>query len=339
MPNPLFQARLQLRNALGLFDSQGLVPLSGDGLDVPRIEFTVNKTLDPTPNTAEIKIHNLSATTLDLITGTVRKRIEFSFADTAILLAAGASATPLENTYDLFGLASIVLSWGYAGTDPTSPFPPLSVGFIGCSSNMTVERGLSSVLIIKAEDGGQLLGAGHLHKSYIPGTSTVDILVDLINACGLTVNKPILEAAMVQALGLRGIPPTKIAQIRGYNAGTSPAAAQIRSIMEALQLRWSVQDGEFLLVDSDTVLAGYEPLILSADLGTLLGKPEKLEALQLRARTHANAEARPGRQVTVIAENVNAAYRIDSVTHKGDTNTGGESAVTLDAVQVIPGVF
>lgn len=338
MTNPLFQARLQVTNGGGTFDSQGTTELRGDGLDVPRIEFTVNKTLDPTPNTAEIRISNLSQATLDKITGTVTKRIEFTPEEQAQLAAAGASSQPFEVTYDNFGLGSIVLSWGYAGSNPGSPFPPLSVGFIGASSRMAVERGLTTVLKIDAEDGGQLVGAARLVKSYKAGTNTVDILVDLINACGLTVDKAKLEAAMLQSLQRDGFSPSKIVQIRGYNAA-HPAAELIRSIMTARKLRWSVQDGEFLVVGPDTVLAGYPALSLSTTDGTMLGKPEQLEAQQLRARTNANAEARPGREVDVQATGINAQYRIDSVKHTGDTDKGGESEVTLDAIQVIPGLF
>jgi hypothetical protein len=336
---PQLRVRLEVTNGGGTFDSQGTSAPRGDGLDVPRIEATVNKTLDSVPNTAEIKIYNLSDKTIDLITGTVRKRLEFTPAQQAELLAAGASAQPLEVTYDNFGLGAVRLSWGYQGTDPRSPFPPLSVGFIGASSDMTRVPGLSGVLVIKAEDGGALLGAGRLSKSYKAGADTVDILGDLINACGISVDRNKLRSAMQAALFQRQLPNSKLTQGRGYNAMTAPAADQIRSIMDALALRWSVQDGEFLLLDTNTVLAGYEPLQLSATDGTLLGTPEQLEAQQMRARLNANAEARPGREVFMQARGIAAQYRIDRVTHALDTKTGGTSVATLAAIQVVAGVF
>lgn len=346
---PQLRVRCEITNGGGTFDSQGSEQVRGDGLDVPRIEATVTKTLDPVPNTAEIKIYNPSEATLDLITGTVRKRTEYTNADRQALYDLGLglsqdqiavlTAAPIETIYDNFGLGSVRLSWGYQGTDPLSPFPPLSLGFIGGSSNMTVERGLTTVLTIKAEDGGQLLGAARLNKSYKAGADTTDILVDLINSCGLSVSRDRLNQAILAVLIGRNLPPTKILQGRGYNAMTSPAADQIRSVMTALGLRWSVQDGEFLVLDSNTVLAGFSALSLMPEDGTLLGKPEQLEAQQLRARTHANAEARPGRQVLVTARNIKAQFRIDRVTHSLDTKTGGESVVTLSEIQVVAGVF
>jgi hypothetical protein len=336
---PQLRVRCEITNGDGTWDSQSPGPLRGDGLDVPRIKATVIKTLDPVPNTAEIRIFNLSERTIDLITGTVRKTIDFTPAQQAELRAAGASALPFEVIYDNFGLASVRLSWGYQGQDPTSPFPPLSLGFLGGSTNMTRVPGLSSVLLIKAEDGGRLLGAARLDKSYKAGADTVDILADLIGALGLTVDRDKLSSAMLASLLQRQIPATKLTQGRGYNAMTSPAVDQIRSIMSALDLRWSVQDGEFLLLDTNTVLAGYEPLLLDATTGTLLGKPEQLEAQQMRARTPANAEARPGREVHLTARNISAQYRIDRVTHELDAKTGGESVCTLAAIQVVAGVF
>lgn len=337
---PRLIARLEITNAQGQFDSQPPGATRGDGLDVARISFSVTKTLSSTPNTGEISIYNLSDATIEKITGTVRKRIEFTAEEKAQLLAAGASAAPIEVTYDNAGLASVRLSWGYAGQDQGSAFPPMSVGFIGCSSSMReVSDGLTKRLVIQAEDGGQLLGAARLKKAYKAGANFVDILVDLINACGVTVDRERLKEAMEAALRARSIPATSLTTLRGYNASTQPAATLIKTIMDGLGLRWSIQDGEFLLLDSDTVLAGYPPIILSNANYSLFGNPESLEAGQKRASTWATAEARPGRQVTIVSDNVEAQYRIDSVTHRGDTYSGGSSELTLDAIQVIPGVF
>jgi hypothetical protein len=93
---PRFVARFQVTNGGGTFDSQAPGRLRGDGLDVPRIKFTVRKTLEQAPNTAEIEIFNLSKTTIDSILQRVVKRIEFSPEERAQLAAAGASSMPIE---------------------------------------------------------------------------------------------------------------------------------------------------------------------------------------------------------------------------------------------------
>jgi len=337
---PRLLARVEITNGGGTFDSQNPSPTRGDGLDEARISFDVERTLDPSPNTAKIRLWNLSQETIDLITGTVRKRIEWTAEEKAELAALGASSAPIEAVYDNSGLASVRLSWGYAGADPTTPFPPLSVGFIGESSKMTdASDGLDSILEISASDGGQLLGAGRLQKSYKRNASLVTVVGDLVRACGLSIDEDRLGTAMEAALFARGIPVSDLKLLTGYNAATAPAADQVNSIMDGLALRWSIQDGEFLLLDTNTVLAGYPPLVLTQETFSLFGNPERLEAQQMRARTWASAEARPGRQVQIQATDLGTQYRIDRVRHSGDTYSGGESVVTLDAIQTIPGVF
>lgn len=343
---PRLQARVQVTNGgttfgspgsevvegAGTFDSLSPVPVRGDGLDEVRISFSVTKTLDPAPNTAEVTLWNLSQERIDQICGTVRKRIAFSPEEKLQLEQAGASSTPIEQVYDNAGIAAIRLSWGYeAGA--------LSVGFIGGSTNITEETdGRDSRLVIKAEDGGPFLGAGRLKRYYRGGTDTVVIIRDLVQSCGLTVDEDRLRFAMQQSLISRGIAVGDLTQLTGYNAATTPAADQIRAVMDSLQIRWSVQDGEFLVLDGTSTLAGFEPLVLSAADFTLFGSPKRLEAQQLEARTWANAEARPGRKVIVDALDLETNYRIDTMKTTGDTYSGGETVLTLDALQVIPGI-
>lgn len=340
MTTPRLLARLQVTNGLGTFDSQNPAKRRGDTLDSVRISATVTKTIDPTPNTAEIELFNLADETVDSITGTVRVRQEWTPEEKAELLAKGASADPIELTYDNFGMGSIVLSWGYEGASPTTPFPPLSIGFIGGSTNMTIRSdGLDSILTIKAEDGGQLLGAGRLQRSYSQGANYINILADLLEACGVSVDKERLTNAIQAVLLARGISVSSLQTLRGYNAGTAPAATQIKTVMDSLQLRWSIQDGEFLVLDSNTVLAGYEPILLSSDANTLWGNPERLEAQQMRAQTWANAELRPGRQALLEAVALGTQYRVDKAVHALDTIEGGDTTVTLSALQTIEGLF
>ena len=87
------------------------------------------------------------------------------------------------------------------------------------------------------------------------------------------------------------------------------------------------------------MIAGLEPLVLSSADFTLFGNPARLEDQQLQVRTWANAEARPGRQVLVEASVLGTQYRIDTARTSGDGYEGGESTLTLDALQVVPGVF
>jgi hypothetical protein len=335
---PRLVARVEITNAQGEFDSQNPSPRAGDTLDSVRIAFTVEKSLEAVPNKATIRLWNLSRRTLDRIQGTVRKRIEWTPEEKAALLAAGASAQPVEITYDNAGLASIRLSWGYVGADSMTAFPPVSIGFIGASSRMReVTEGRDRILEIDAEDAGQLLGAGRSKKAFGPRTNVIAIIEELIHAIGLTVDTAKLENSLRSALLARGIPSTSLIQIGPYNCSGSPAATLLREIFGGLNIQWSVQDGEFLLLDQNTVLAGYEPLRLGGD--SIFNQPQRLAANQMIVQTWASAEARPGRAVLFDADDIGAQYRIDRVKHDADTFSGGSSEVTLAAIQTIVGLF
>ncbi len=334
MTQPRLIARVKITNGGGTFDSQPLVPQNEE----IRIAFSVTKTLDQAPNTATIKITNLAPERVDQIQGVVVSRVEWTLAERAALRVAGLSSAPIETIYDNAGIAAVVLSWGYEGAVPPLPFPPLSEGFVGGSVSMEVEDdGETSTLSLKCEDAGQIMTAARLNQSYSSGTDTVTIVVDLINAMGLQVNEANLRNLMQSSLIKRGIPIGKLLQIGGYNASRVPAAQQLYRIMKSLDLRWSAQDGRFLLLDRESVIPGYPPIVLSAATDTLFNNPRRRQAQQMSAQTWATPEIRPGREVLIQANELSTQYRVDRVTHTGDTEEGGASVPVLDKIQIIPG--
>lgn len=344
MAAPRLLARLEVTNAQGQWDSRNPSPRPGDGRDSVRIAWSVRKTLDQEPNEAEIKVWNLAPETVDKICGTVRRRFDWTPEERAQLYAAGASAAPVERTYDNAGLASVRLSWGYEGASPTSSFPPLSVGFVGESTNISEEKdGTDTLLVFTCKDASQLLGAGRpvlgapAPVSFVSGTPFDVVLSTLIKFMGLTVNQESLKSTIQSAMIARDIPLSEFNIVGPYNATTATAAQQLTTALDALELRWSVQDGEFLVLDRFDTLAGYEALVLTGD--ALHGPPKRLAAQQMQATTWANAEARPGREVRLTADALGAQFRIDSVEQDGDTSEGGSAVVTLSEIQVIPGLF
>jgi hypothetical protein len=345
--SPVLVARLRVTNALGLFDSLDPKPFA----EQVRIKATVTKNLESAPNKATIDLYNLSDIMTDLIRGVVRRRVEFSALERAQLMLAGASTIPVEITSDGFGLASIELSWGYADSASMLLIPALKTGFVGQSTNMHVApEGNDKVLRIEAEDSGHLLGAAEVvqiaggvvplaNKSYLAGTDVVDIMVDFINAMGVAVSKPILAAAVATEFLARGLPAaeTKVG-LGGYNASGS-ARDQLERFLKVLNIRWSIQDGQFLVLNGAGVALGYEPLVLSTALGNIVGEPERGEGTTLGISTFADADARPGRQTTVATDLIQAAYRIDQAVTSIDTYSGGSTKLQLDELLTIAGVF
>jgi hypothetical protein len=344
---PVFVARLQVLNALGLFDSLNVEPFA----EQCRIKFSVKKSLETEPNTATIDLYNLNDLTINLIRGVVRSRIEWSATEKAALMVAGASAAPVELTADGFGLGSIVLSWGYADSATMLLLPALKIGFKGQSTNMRVVReGADRILRIEAEDCGHLLGAAEVvqiagggvvplvNKSYAPGTPVAVVMADFIYAMGITVSLADLTLAIANAFTLKGLPAAETSLLSGYNASGS-ARDQLDRFLKALGIRWSIQDGEFIILTGAGVLLGYEPLVLSTALGNIIGDPEQKESTKLGIDTFADADARPGRMTTVASLNIAAAYRIAHATTDGDTYSGGQTALDLDELVTIAGVI
>lgn len=347
MGSPICVSRLRLTNAAGFFDSLNQ-DFSGPQ---PRIRFTVTRSLRTEPNTAQIEIFNLAPLTSALVMGVVQSRTDWTATEKAQLFLLGQGASPIEVTSEIYGLGSVELSWGFMDSTAPAILAALSVGFVGQSSKMRLgPDGRDQILTIEAEDGGHLLGAGEAiqiagagfvpftGKSYTTGTSIIDIIADLVAACGLTVNKAVLLAQVQNAMLMRGLPPADIMIIGGYNA-SGPARPQIEQFMTALNLRWSVQNGELLILEPTSVLLGYPPIVLSEDLGNVFGEPEPIDATRMAVTTWAQPDATPGRMVTLITPARTASYRIEVSETEVDTNSGGETRLELDELQTVPGVF
>lgn len=345
MGAPVLVAQLRVTNALGAFDSLNPAPFAVQ----PRISFTVKHSLSSAANTASISIYNLAPDTIAKVTGTVTRRYDWTPAERAELLAAGASAAPFEVTADGFGMGAIELSWGYADSETMDIVSALSVGFVGQSLRMSAPPGLDRVLTIEAEDGSQSLGAAEVvqlagagavayqAKSYKAGTDVVDIIVDLINALGLSVDRGELSNAIQAAMAERGLPLAETKIIGGYNSSGS-ARAQLEAFLSALALRWSIQDGAFILLSRSGLIPGFPPFQLSTLAANIVGQPKIGEAGKLSITTWATTAAKPGRQVDVLTETIAAGYRVDESTTTGDTYSGGSTVLALDELQTLAGI-
>lgn len=347
MGSPICVARLRITNANGFFDSLNPIP----GEEQIRIRATVKRSLRSEPNSAEIEVFNLSPSTTTLITGTVKRLIEFTPEQKAELLAAGASAAPFEETSDNFGLGAVELSWGFMDSAAPDILGALAIGYIGQSSKMRSKReGNDVILTIEAEDGAHLLGSAELlqqagatsvpwvAKSYRTGTDVADIITDLVNAAGLTIDTDAVRLQIQRALLARGLPAAETKIIGGYNT-SGPVKPQLEQFFKAIGLRWSIQNGEILILDQTSIVTGLAPLVLSTEFGNVFGEIEQVDATRLAVSTWADPSAVPGRQVTVITPERAINCRIEEAVTEIDTRSGGQTNLQLDELLTIPGVF
>ena len=343
MGEAVFVARAVITNEAGSWDSLG-----PDGTS-PRMKGKATFSLKEDPNELALEIYNLAPETVQDITGKVSVRHDWTPAERAELMAKGASTAPFETTSAGFGLVNVELSYGYADSQDLSRpaiIAALSQAFVGqiASGPTVVTSGQDQIVTMLALDGGQALGAGEVvqqagggaaayrGKAYEPGTRIADILADLINSLGLGADANNLDAQIVQALAAKY--PGAKSTIGGGRNSSGPAAPQIRQLMTSLDLRWTIQAGEFIVLDDNSVIPGFPPIILSSELGNIVGQPKRVGGDKLEVSTTANTEVLPGRPLDVSTETIQTSYRVDESSTPFDTYSGAQTDAKLDALLI-----
>lgn len=111
--------------------------------------------------------------------------------------------------------------------------------------------------------------------------------------------------------------------LQGYTAN-GPTVREIDRVMKAAGLEWSIQDGKLQILrpakateETVIVLSPTSGLIGSPDHGT----PEKDKGVPvLKARSLLRGGLRPGRSMKIESAAIRGFYRIEKVTHEGDTH-------------------
>lgn len=243
-----------------------------------RIQFKVEKTLDPQPNQAQIQITNLSDATR------------------ALCETEGAF---------------IVLRAGYTGAVKT-----LYQGDIARVD--TRIQGPDIVTSIEAGDGEQEYRNAKADVSFGPGAKFTQVFGALSDRLGL-------------AKGSVKIPNPGDQFLQGYT-GAGTVREQLDYLAEKQGLEWSIQDGQLQMLAPEAS-TDEDVVVLSAATG-LVGSPFKTKVTRpdlarkgkgkdesgIQAIALLNAELRPGRRIQVESRLVNGIYKIQKVSHSGDTH-------------------
>lgn len=344
MGHPVLVARLRVTNDGGTFDSLS------NGPEQPRIVWETKHTLGNEPNTARIGIYNLAPDTVAKIQGVVKIRREWTPGERAALLLKGASTEPFEVVTDSLGLGQVELFWGFADSENLSRDAieaALALGFSGQITDgpRVVRQGNDLITTMLCQDAGETLGAAEVvqeagqgaaafeGKSYAAGTKVSEIIGDLVNSIGISVDVGKVETLLVAALAARGLPAADAKTFAGYNA-SGPARPQIERFLSSLDLRWSIYNGElFIFADGET-LPGIEPLELSTARANVIGQPE-VSADGTQVSTQATTRAIPGRRCQILTDSIAQAYRIDEAATRGDTLSGGLTTLRGESLQTL----
>jgi hypothetical protein len=98
-----------------------------------------------------------------------------------------------------------------------------------------------------------MMGMARLNRSYPDGADVVGVVVDLINACGLSVDEAQLRKLMRASVVRRGHSPSCLRLAGVYNAGQKPARDEFEAFLRALGLLWRVDGDHVRLYDEVSV--------------------------------------------------------------------------------------
>lgn len=168
---------------------------------------------------------------------------------------------------------------------------------------------------IELKDGANALRDKRLSESFKPGTTAKQVIDKLVSELGLPVREITADLNEAYANGL---------------SITGPVADSLNTILKKLNIEWSVTDGEIQIVDefaanTDTAIVLNPKTGLIGLPGFVVDEKNKLKNAQdknkkLNIQSLLIPKLNPSRKVKIESRIVTGLYRIDSVTHEGDTH-------------------
>lgn len=219
---------------------------------------------------------------------------------------------------------SLLIEAGYVGST--------SLLFSGESRYIShTHEGPDWVSKIECGDGERAYRWARVSESFRPGTRLADAFRKVAEATELDVRDAV---ATVESL----LPAEQFS--RGYQAH-GRATEHLDALLRGRGLEWSIQDGQLQVLAEGT--AKNTAVLLSPTTG-LVGSPAfsspehgsksgKKKAQVLKVRSLLQPSIRPGGTIRVESASIQGQFRVQSVTHSGDTH-GGDWYSDVDALPV-----
>lgn len=178
---------------------------------------------------------------------------------------------------------------------------------------------------LQVGDGDRAFRYGHVNRSYRRGTSVLHALRDVASGMGLQLPRNVEASPELQQQFSSGV------SLYG-NAGD-----ELTRLIAPYGYRWSMQNGVLQILKDDET-RGDTAWRIDQSAG-LVGSPEwstpskSGETPKLTVVCALFPELAPGGRVEVASKRVNGIFRIERVTHAGDTD-GDEWTTTIEAKAV-----
>lgn len=272
-----------------------------------RMGFDVLKTNDLQPNTGRIRIFNLNETTRGQLQGKIKRRLSVP----ATLEGGTAVPGDAQQTANRLQIAYTRLFAGYGDT----PEQILE----GTAERVESNRpGLDWLTDLSFGDSEATLRASIANKVFKPGTGVEQPLQYLIDTLGVA-TAPGFSVTLAQALAEGKLDTSGVRT--DFPKGLSlfgPSRELLQQLLDLLDLRAQITDGEFTILRSDGSIDA-TPLLLT-DTSGLLEAPVPLEEDTYSVVSYLEPRFQPGRTVRIETASLTGTFVVEQVRHRGDTH-------------------
>jgi hypothetical protein len=284
------------------------------------IGFVVQRSLTPSPATAQIRILNLSKTSRDSIAGIVRSIATWRPSAAVVNVDGVLRPGGTEVTSTLAGMAAVRLEAGWGGA--------LESLFVGTATRVHSRRqGPDWVTEIEATDGGFQIHKAVAYRPFPPKTPAGAVLAYLAETLGL---------GLAQTQGLTSLQAFSL--VAGLHC-QGDAWRGIQEMCAPLRLTCWIEDGQIWILGDGESLPG-QALVVSPEkipgAIRLYREPEPIDESGLRIECALASDLRCGHLVTLASSEQRGVYRVEAVEHRGESRGGpfGSAAVIRDPTPI-----
>lgn len=175
---------------------------------------------------------------------------------------------------------------------------------------------------LQLADGGRAYQHARVSRSYKAGTPALTVIRDTARSLGLALPR---NLETTQALN------------RSYPTGVQlhgKASDELTQLLQPFGYRWAIQNGRLSVLKDDEGEPN-QALVISTETGMVgapeFGQPEKNgRPPKLTGRSLLNPAIAPGRLISVRSASISGIFRVDRVTHLGDSH-GSEWLTEFEA--------
>jgi hypothetical protein len=186
----------------------------------------------------------------------------------------------------------------------------------------SVKDGSEWDTVLQLADGGRAFQHARISRSYKAGTSALTVIRDAARSMGLALPQNLeTSPALTRSF------PTGI-QLHGKTSD------ELTQLLQPYGYRWTIQNGRLTVLKDDDVEPN-QAIVISQETGMIgapeFGRPEKNgRPPKLSGRAFLNPAIAPGRLLNVRSALVTGIFRVDRVTHVGDSH-GSEWVTEFEA--------